>query len=166
MHAYMKQPRLAPQANRGFTLIELMIALVVLAIVLAMAVPSFRESAARSALKTSTMDLIASINNSRAQAVNLGATATLSATDGVSWTNGWEMTLPAPHDKENQDFRPRNNVSVITTGGETSMDFRRDGTTSAQVTFQICHDNLTAETGREISINRLGRTTNQEFICP
>lgn len=162
----MKRQFRTPSQSQGFTLIELMIALVVLAIVMALAIPSFRESAARSALKTSTMDLIASINNSRAQAVNLGTVATLAATDGVSWTNGWEMTIPAPHDKENQEFAAKANVSIVTVGGENSLDFRRDGTTSAQVVFQVCHDNLTAETGRQISINRLGRTTNEEFICP
>ncbi|WP_194285841.1 GspH/FimT family pseudopilin [Alcanivorax sediminis] len=150
----------------GFTLVELLTVLIVTAIILTLAAPSFRDAGAKSALKTTAMDLVAAINNSRAQAVNLGTVATLGATDGASWSNGWNMSMPAPHDTENQDFDPKANVTVTTTGGETFLDFRRDGTTSAQVTFRICHNHLTGETGREIAINRLGRTTNQEYTCP
>ena len=162
----MKRQTSTQTRNQGFTIIEMLIALVVLAVILSLAAPSFRDSSARTALRSTTMDLIASINNARAQAVNLGTVVTLAATDGTSWTQGWQATLPSPHDDENQDFLAKNGVTITATGGETSLNFRRDGTTSAQVTFRLCHNDLTGETGREISINRLGRTSNQEYTCP
>ncbi len=157
--------QLRTQVNvQGFTLVEMVVVLIILGLIMAISVPSFRNSSARSALKSTTMDLISSINNSRAQAVSLGETATLEASDGSSWSNGWQMTMSS-HSSENQNFRARENVSITATGGETTMDFRRDGTTSAQVTFRICHDEMAGENGREISINRLGRTTNKEYRC-
>lgn len=162
----MKRQLRTRAGNQGFTILEMLIALVVLAVILSLAVPSFRDTASRSALKTTTMDLIASINNSRAQAVSLGSTATLAASDGTSWSKGWDMSLPAPHADQNQNFAPQNSVTINEAGSVTTLDFRRDGTTSAQVTFRICHDALTGETGREITVNRLGKTTNQEYSCP
>lgn len=161
----MKRQVRIPPRQQGFTIIELVVVLIVLGLIIAISIPSFQSSTARSALKSTTMDLIASINNSRAQAISLGAVATLEATDGSSWSNGWDMSMAAPHDGENQSFLARSNVTVTATGGETSIDFRRDGTTSAQVTFRICHSGISGENGREISINRLGRTTNKEYRC-
>lgn len=157
------QPPLRVQ--RGFTILELLIALVILGLIMAMGLPSFRSASARSALSASTMDLIAAINASRAQAVSYRSTVTLAATDGSAWTNGWNVSIPAPHDNENQSFKARENITIVTSGGQTTMNFNRDGTTSAQLVFRVCHDNLTGETGRQITVNRLGRMTNEDFTC-
>lgn len=57
------------EGERGFTLIELMVAVMVAAVLLAIAVPSFRSIMVSSRLNTSVNDLIASLNTARMEAI-------------------------------------------------------------------------------------------------
>lgn len=78
----------------GFTLIELMVAVAMLAILLAIAVPSFRSALAGNRLTASTNDLISAIAAARSEAIRRGGRITLcKSADGVSCTvaGGWEQ---------------------------------------------------------------------------
>ena len=57
------------QKNKGFTLIELMVTIAVLAIIAMMAAPSFGDMLVRQNLKKSTNELIGLLNQTRAKAV-------------------------------------------------------------------------------------------------
>lgn len=60
---------------KGFTLVELMITLAVAAILLVIAVPSFRSIMLSSRLDTAANDLIASLNTARMEAIKANASA-------------------------------------------------------------------------------------------
>jgi len=55
--------------NRGFTLIELMVTIAVLAIIVAMAVPFFGDMLSRQNLNKSAQELVSIMNEARAKAV-------------------------------------------------------------------------------------------------
>lgn len=57
------------QGKRGFTLIELMVTIAVMAIIAMIAAPSFGNLIARQNLNKSTQELIATLQNARAKAV-------------------------------------------------------------------------------------------------
>lgn len=59
----------AMQKNRGFTLIELMVTIAVLAVIAMMAVPSFGDMFQRQNLNKSTQELILILNKARSTAV-------------------------------------------------------------------------------------------------
>jgi type IV pilus assembly protein PilE len=94
----------APRAG-GFTLIELMIALVVLSLLLAIAIPSYREQTRkgyRSLATSALMDRAARLERCAALNASLGFLATNTAcpafpsnvTDETGTTALWQITIP------------------------------------------------------------------------
>jgi type IV fimbrial biogenesis protein FimT len=79
--------------NRGFTLIEMMIAITVAAILLMIAVPSFRNASLSSQLRSAANDFIASSNFARSEAIKRGTPVTMcvSADGSTCIAGGWEQ---------------------------------------------------------------------------
>jgi type IV fimbrial biogenesis protein FimT len=83
----------------GFTIIELMITLVVAAILLAVAAPSFRDIIQNNRLTTEINTLSASLNLTRSEAIKRGSPVTLcksndfdaspSCVSAANWHDGW-----------------------------------------------------------------------------
>lgn len=65
------------RTNRGFTLIELMVTIAVLAIIAMMAAPSFGNLVARHRLNTATQDLALLFGEARGQAISLRKNITI-----------------------------------------------------------------------------------------
>lgn len=74
----------------GFTLVELMIALAVLAIMVAIATPSFREISLNNRSSSSINNLLADLSMARSEAVKVARTASVAALGG-DWNTGWEV---------------------------------------------------------------------------
>lgn len=79
----------------GFTLIELIVVLVIVAISLTIALPSFNEAMIRNRLASQSNEFIAAVNLARTASLELNAgggvcAANATRTDcGGSWANGW-----------------------------------------------------------------------------
>ena len=82
----------------GFTLVELIIAIAILAILLAIGLPSFQGSLRNSRVISTTNELIASISLARSEALrNPGGAVLCTTTNGVTcggdWNNGWMIWI-------------------------------------------------------------------------
>lgn len=64
----------AMQKNRGFTLIELMVTIAVLAIIASIAAPSFSENITRQNLDNSAREILFALNEGRSRAIALRST--------------------------------------------------------------------------------------------
>jgi len=64
-----------PGRSRGFTLIELMVTIAVAAILVAIAVPGFRNLTVSNALTTAANDIVGAMNLARMEAIKLNATS-------------------------------------------------------------------------------------------
>jgi type IV fimbrial biogenesis protein FimT len=83
--------------QRGFTLIELMVVVSLLAVLLGVGVPSFRATIESNRITTVTNDLVAALQYARSEAVRTGVNHTVCASSNQStcsgaWANGWIVT--------------------------------------------------------------------------
>ncbi|WP_082507496.1 GspH/FimT family pseudopilin [Duganella sp. Root336D2] len=81
-------------ARPGFTLMELMIVLAILSILFASALPDLSNMLAGRQLRAASADLLAAINDTRAQAIARRRVVTLLAKNG-SWQQGWLIVIDA-----------------------------------------------------------------------
>lgn len=137
---------------RGFTLIEMMIVVALVAILSAVAVPSFRDLLLNQRLASTASDFIAALSLARSEAMKRSQKTTLTATSR-DWNNGWEVTTAV--DDESAVLRTfealRTGIEVDTSTGngfDKSIAFDANGFSRASagcVTFR-------ASTGRRSAV--------------
>jgi type IV fimbrial biogenesis protein FimT len=166
-------PRHSRQTAGGFTLIEAMIAIMVMVLLMAIAAPSFRDASLSSQLRASATNLAASAYLARSEALKRNTVVTMCmSSDGASctalgsWEQGWIVlsgtTLKA-HGSAPRGLR-------ITAGGVASLSFQPTAAGATAATFTVCRGTPTV--GREervVTIDATGRpwtrrTTNA--VCP
>lgn len=80
----------------GFTLVELMVALTILAILIGVAIPSFKNTIIRNNIDSQISDLQSSLSYARSEAVSRSTRVSIcrssnltSCGSGTSWSDGW-----------------------------------------------------------------------------
>ncbi len=110
---------------RGFTLIELMVTLTVMAIVLSLAAPSFASLLASNRMATQTNELIGALNLARSEAVRRSQPVTLLAGE-ANYSKGWSVF---PDD--NGD-----GVAASATNAADGLPIRKSGNYGGTVTLK------------------------------
>lgn len=153
----------------GFTLVELMIALGLTAVLASVAIPSFAGLIQSNRVTSYTNDLIASLATARSEAVKRGQrVAVCRSSDqatcgaGSSWADGWVVFLDVDKEDDIDDVSDiisvhsalaHNGLSLNAT--KSAINYRPDGASnSGSVSF--C-DARGIEHSRKISVNFTGR---------
>jgi len=147
----------------GFTLIELLIAVAIMSITLAMAVPAFQDIIAATRLSTYTNSMVGALNVARSEAVKRNQPVSIENTGG-NWKSGWTVFVDANGDGSldpseepireygaiNADFdiNPINFINFIT--------YRPDGRSNNLGDFYICSPDAQANFNR-VTIASSGR---------
>jgi type IV fimbrial biogenesis protein FimT len=161
-----RQNSCAHSRSQGFTLVELIITVVMVAVLLAWAVPNFQALILNSRLNAQVNDLIADINLARSEAIKRRSNVVLcTSTNGTSclvggnWANGRIVLVGATV------LRYRGPLTVPTdtlnSPGPASHTFDKFGAPlSANVPtyFTFC-DNRGASFGKKIDLNSIGQAS-------
>jgi type IV fimbrial biogenesis protein FimT len=166
------------KAVGGFTLVEAMAAITVMTILMAIAVPSFKDASLSSQLRASASDLAASAYLARSEALKRNTVVKLCvSSDGETcatsggWEQGWVVRFSDDPAIDPVAAHPAAARGLkITAGGITSLSFQPTAVGATAATFTVCR--ATPQAGREervVTIDATGRpwikrTTNA--ACP
>lgn len=150
--------------ERGFTLVELMITILVGAILLGIAIPSFRTFIQNTRLSGEAGALVYSLTLARDEAVKRDASVEVCASsDGATctgtWSQGWIVCTPAPACTTVVQVAPalaNGNTLAEQINAATTLSFDTNGSTGTAYQFVLCDDRGAAD-GRDVEINLIGR---------
>jgi type IV fimbrial biogenesis protein FimT len=175
-------------AHRGFTLIELMTALMVLGILLAMAVPSFRDMTRSNRIATTQNELLTALAFARSEAVRQStnvsvcpasspaATACVPVSTGTTaWhNNGWIVFTDAgtagavntaSGDAILQRFAaPQGDTRV--NGSASFIRYTPTGMTTAVRSFDVYFNTCTGAKARHVDVSLVGLVAAAQGNCP
>lgn len=165
--------------TRGFTLIELMVTISLVAILAAIAVPSFQTLILNNRMATQSNDFLSSLQLARSEAVKRGATVSLcksanaaSCTTAGTYAQGWIVFADTDSDSivdageaVIQAYGPVAGGSTLTGSGTVAnaITYTARGFTSltADATVSLCPPSPAAVAGRDIQITASGRARIQ-----
>jgi len=181
---------LTNKGQKGVTLVELLITLVVTAILTAIAVPSLRSYIQETRIATLSNDFVAIVHDTRSEAATRGAPVVICATqDGFrcsgSWDDGWMSYLDLNNNgtRDIGNMKPRDLCDPVTqecvvrrvyapAGGallanvasHASLGFMPTGfLTGGAETFELCVAGVA--TGRQITILASGQVNITGLEC-
>lgn len=147
------------QKSNGFTLIELMIVIAIIAIMASIGVPSFRTFLLDSRLNGTSNSILGAMQYARSEAVTLRARITVcaanegatgcAADDPTDWSNG---VLVMRGNTKLRSIAPAE-TGVTVTSTRAKVDFDADGTTDA-ATISVSDDR---EETIEVRVNAIGQ---------
>lgn len=162
----------------GFTLIELLITVAMVAVVLAIGIPSFKSTIERNQLATMANEFMSALNIARSEAVKRGtAVAVCTSSDGVNcagaagYERGWIIfvdNVVTNGTRENTEELLKRSYALgggytlrgsLANGINNFVRFQSSGQSSATGTgtFNLCKDNDSTKS-RSIVIEYTGRT--------
>jgi type IV fimbrial biogenesis protein FimT len=168
--------------NLGFTIIELMVAISIAAILLSVAIPSFSSVIRSTRLTTYANELVASLNLARSEAVKRGVQISVKrkGSTNQNWDSGWDIFT----DLNGDGVLDTADVLIKTYPALTNGFTLRTGTAGYQTfaaylpsglslnssgdTFRLCASSGDIVNSRAIVINALGRprTSETTTACP
>ena len=136
--------------ERGFTLLELMVTVAIVAILLSIAVPSFKTTIEDNRQIAQINELLGSLMYARSEAIteNKAIAVCASSTQtscGSDWSQGWIVYAPGA-----STITPLRVHSALDGGNTlsstagTSFTFNANGTSSTSGTFTLCDSRLSA----------------------
>lgn len=102
----------AIKRSRGFTLIELLVTVAMVAILSALAAPSFNELRINQKLASRGSDLFSSILQARNEAMRLNRQVTVAPIASKDWNSGWQVFVDM---NANSSFDSTADTLVVTT---------------------------------------------------
>ncbi len=127
-----------PSRSRGFTLLELMITIVVAAILVAIALPGFRDLIHRNQVSSASNALLASLSYARTEAITRGQIVSMCpgskasgcASGGTVYDTGWIVyTYPAGAASTNKAYVAGTSTLLRATGQQSGVSILSLGST-------------------------------------
>jgi type IV fimbrial biogenesis protein FimT len=161
--------------SKGFTLVELMVTLAVLAILLSIAVPSFADFIRSNRAESQRAALISSLGLARSEAIRRGTQVRVSPLNGNDWTGGWRVWVDSNGSGTYNNGEAIKEFAALT-GGNTlastvspiifsSQGYQSSVTFGSATTLQFRVGASFCTLERDIKVNHLGRVSTERRTC-
>lgn len=158
----------------GFTLVELMVTLAVMAVLVTLAAPSYNSFIRNQRVKTAAFDLMSSINFARSEAIKRNGDVGINATG--DWTSGWKVKFDSDDDGDIDDDddtlreqAAHSDIDITASPNVSTITYQRTGRISgtAGLSLTICDADSSAFIAkRVVSIDLSGRPNlTQNGMC-
>lgn len=160
-------------SNRGFTLVELLIGVAILAILAGIAAPAFGKLIGKTHAQTARSALAVALNEARVAAVSRGrhvvacpSTDLRSCSDSTQWQRGWIVFVDANHNRQLDDGETTVSVgqalaqgtAIVGSSGRLRIDYQPDGSArGTNATLTVCDRASGAAEARTLVISQGGR---------
>lgn len=130
------------QLMKGFSLIELMLAVSILAILLAIALPSYQSGVRNTQVRDAVENLHVTLMFARSEAIKRNDRVLVRANeDADEWHLGWEVIgFDGADEIQLREQQPINNVRIEEVNGNDEVEFDRTGRSIGEVEFSLCSD--------------------------
>lgn len=169
------------QCLKGFTILELMVAIAVFAILLAVGVPSFVQIVRNNRITAQANELISALNVARSESIKRGSPVSVcSSTDGAdcaddtNWATGWIVFTDAAGSAGQVDggdvlvqVWPAVAGGLQLNSSREFIQYTSMGMTSpvAAASFDLFKSGAPADTARCIAISTTGRVSSTKLPC-
>ncbi len=161
----MDHPRracLLRSASRGFTIIELMVVVAMVAVIAALAAPGLRSFSAGQQVRSVTIDLTTDLLLARSEALKRNAAVSVTPRSG-GWAAGWVVSSGGA----DLNTHEAANAAVQFTNAPTLITFNEFGrvaspTTAVRITLTSTAD---AQAARCIELDTSGRARATQVAC-
>jgi len=169
------------KAQRGFTVIELMMAIIVLGVLLGLAIPSFMETIRNNRVIAHNNEFIGALNIARSEAlkrsdsVSICASADeLTCSGDTNFGTGWILftdpnangTFEAP-DELLQTWGAGPPDLTLNAATRSFVRFGASGTSASGLeTFNLIRNDCVGLKARRITISVVGRISTAKVACP
>lgn len=158
----------------GFTLVELLIAIAVAAVLLSLGAPAFLDSISRARIDSAASSVVGAMNLARSEAIKRARVVTLCSRskdeDGdpecgaaADWKDGW-IVFAAGEPEPVRVGDPLRDIDIATTA--VSVVFEANGARSGGVDPVMCVSGQ-ADVVYRVSVSAVGRVTQEKLgTCP
>lgn len=185
MNSYVdrvKPKTLRIKDQRGFTLVELLVAIAVLSILVAIGVPTFNQVTLTSKLRAYSNEIVASSSLARSEAIKRNAIVTMCvSSDGVNceadgWEEGWIIFQDADTDGVVDSTetliqrQPPTDTGFQIVAAVDTLNFQPSGVGATTTSLKVCRSSPSVGgVERLVTISATGRTTvtnTDDGTCP
>lgn len=156
--------------EQGFSLIELMVTVAILAILLMIAAPSFTETIRNNRANALANNFVTSFQYTRSEAIKRNQRVTIcpgrSGDCGTDWSEGWRAQITTGGGTEVLKTWPPLDDNMTITGANNTITFNASGLlTSAAGAFTLAPSTCVGNNKRTIEITITGRSTISKGDC-
>ena len=152
-------PRL-PRRSGGFTAIELMVVVALVAILTAIAAPYMGQMVRTQRLRTTSFDVFSSLTLARSEAIKRNVSVTMTPVGG-DWAKGWTIT-----DANGNLLKTQGSVDTVTIAGPANAVFNGTGRLGAAIVpFDLDAVVGSSTLHRCVSVDLSGRPVSKEAAC-
>lgn len=169
----------------GFTLLELMVAITVLAVLLGVGVPAFTQVIRNNQIAAQTNEFVTALTVTRSEALKRGLPVSICAAntsqdgcedDAEDWSQGWlvftDPTNPGTLDSGEDIIQvwpaTSHGLNLVLDGGGSFIRYLPNGASdvAGTLTFDLSKPGCTGDNARQIEISQTGRIGSKKIGCP